>query len=169
MSTLTVAVDARDHATGPLTARFVLVEYGDFECPHCQTAYPVLRALRDEHAGALTLVYRHFPLTNVHPHAQRAAETAEWAAQHGRFWDMHDHLFEHRRLDDRGLLAAARALGLDDKALQHAWATHAMIAAVKAQFLGGIDSGVAATPKLFINGHRHDGKTTREELAPLLT
>lgn len=167
MSSLAIAVDARDHATGPITAPFVLLEYGDFECPHCQTAYPVLRALREERA--FTLVYRHFPLTNVHPHAQRAAETAEWAAQHGRFWDMHDHLFEHKRLDERGLLAAARELGLDAKALQHAWDTHAMIAAVKAQFLGGIESGVTATPKLFINGHRHDGRTTREALIPLLT
>src|SRR3954451_14771342 len=93
---LAVPVGEGDHATGPITAPLVLVEYGDFECPHCATAYPVIQQLRAAFGAELTFVYRNFPLTSLHPHAQRAAETAEWAGLAGRFWDMHDALFEHR-------------------------------------------------------------------------
>lgn len=169
MAELTIPVDDRDHATGPLTAGLVLVEYGDYECPHCRTAFPILQRLRAAFGDALTFVYRNFPLTSVHPHAQRAAETAEWAAEHGRFWDMHDYLYAHAdQLDDRGLRAAARALGLDPSSLAHAWSTYAMIPRVKQDFLGGLQSGVSGTPKLFLNGRRYDGPITDDALADAL-
>jgi protein-disulfide isomerase len=166
---LTVPVSERDHATGPVSAPLVLVEYGDYECPHCRDAYPVVKQLRDAFGDALTFVYRNFPLTSLHAHAQRAAETAEWAALSGKFWPMHDHLFEHaRRLDDKGLLAAAAALGLDPHGLQQAWDSHALIPQVKGDFLGGLKSGVTGTPKFFINGRRHDGLSTAEALREAL-
>jgi protein-disulfide isomerase len=155
---LTTPVSEADHASGPLSAPLVLVEYGDYDCSHCGTAYPVIKQLREALGDDLTFVYRNFPLTSIHAHAQRAAETAEWAARAGRFWDMHDYLYEHQdRLDDRGLLAAAMKLSLDPRDLQSAWDTYAMIPRVKADFLGGIQSGVSSTPKFFINGRRHDG------------
>jgi protein-disulfide isomerase len=166
---LTIPVSERDHATGPLTAPLVLVEYGDYECPYCGAAYPVMNQIRKAFGAELTAVFRNFPLTGAHEHAQRAAETAEWAGAAGRFWDMHDYLYEHqKRLDDRGLLAAAKALGLDPKDLQRAWDSHAMIPRVKEDFLGGIASGVTGTPKLFINGRRHDGPVGMAELTAAL-
>ena len=166
---LTIPVGERDHATGPVSAPLVLVEYGDYECPHCAAAYPVVKQLRAAFGADLTFVYRNFPLTSVHVHAQRAAETAEWAALAGRFWDMHDYLYEHaHRLDDRGLLAAATALGLDPRALQKAWDSHALIPRVKEDFLGGIQAGVTGTPRFFVNGRRHDGVPTAEALTAAL-
>jgi protein-disulfide isomerase len=167
---LTVPVSERDHAIGPVTAPLVLVEYGDYECSHCRDAFPVINQLRAAFGDPLTFVYRNFPLTSVHEHAQRAAETAEWAALAGKFWPMHDYLYEHpRQLDDKGLLAAAAALGLDPRGLQQAWDSHALIPHIKGDFLGGLKSGVTGTPKFFINGRRHDGPSTVAALTEALT
>jgi len=166
---LAIPVTERDHATGPLSAPLVLLEYGDYDCSHCGTAYPVIKQISAALGPDLTFVYRNFPLTNIHAHAQRAAETAEWAALTGRFWAMHDHLFEHQnRLDDRGLLAAAAALDLDPRDLKQAWDSHRLIPRVKEDFLGGIKSGVGGTPKFFINGRRYDGLATVDELRAAL-
>jgi protein-disulfide isomerase len=166
---LLIPVHDRDHATGALTAPLVLVEYGDYDCSHCGDAYPVIRQVRAAFGAALTFVYRNFPLTSIHAHAQRAAETAEWAALAGRFWDMHDHLYTHQdRLDDRGLAAAAVALALDPHELQQAWTRHAMIPRVKEDFLGGLKSGVSGTPKFFINGRRYDGLASVADLTAAL-
>lgn len=156
---LTLPAGARDHASGgggdaPLT----LVEYGDFECPQCAQAFGVIKELQAAFGARLRFVFRHFPLTNVHPHAQRAAETAEWAAASGKFWEMHDALFADRaHLADRDLLARARALGLDAADLERAWATHRYVPRVKEDFLSGLRSGAAGTPTFFINGARHEG------------
>jgi protein-disulfide isomerase len=163
---LTIPVSERDHASGPLSAALVLVEYGDYECSHCGDAYPVIKQIREAFGPALTFVYRNFPLTSVHKHAQRAAE---WAALAGKFWQMHDRLFEHQdRLDDKGLLASAVALGLEPRDLQRAWDSHALIPRVKEDFLGGLNSGVTGTPKFFINGRRHDGLASVAELTAAL-
>jgi len=168
-SQLSIPVHERDHATGALTAPLVLVEYGDYDCSHCGDAFPILRQLRATFGAELTFVYRNFPLTSIHVHAQRAAETAEWAALAGRFWEMHDYLYEHQdRLDDRGLQAAAGKLGLDPRELQTAWNSHALIPRVKEDFLGGLKSGVSGTPKFFINGRRHDGLASADELTAAL-
>lgn len=166
---LTIPVRERDHATGPISARLVLVEYGDYQCSHCGTAYPVLKKLREVFGEELTFVFRNFPLTSVHEHAQRAAEAAEWAGLAGRFWEMHDHLYEHQdRLDDGGLRSAAKTLALDPRELQEAWDSHALIPRVKEDFLGGIQSGVTGVPKLFINGTRYDGPVGVGELTAAL-
>jgi len=166
---LTIPVGERDHATGPISARLVLVEYGDYQCSYCGTAYPVLKELREAFGGELTFVFRNFPLTSVHERAQRAAETAEWAGLAGRFWQMHDYLYEHPdRLDDGGLRSAAATLALDPRELQKAWDSHALIPRVKEDFLGGIQSGVTGVPKLFINGARYDGPVGVAELTTAL-
>jgi protein-disulfide isomerase len=166
---LTIPVGERDHATGPISAPLVLVEYGDYQCSYCGTAYRVLKELREAFGATLVFAYRNFPLTGVHEHAQRAAETAEWAGLAGKFWEMHDHLYEHQdRLDDRGLRMAATALALDPRALQAAWDSYALIPRIKEDFLGGIQSGVTGAPRLFLNGARYDGTVGVAELTVAL-
>src|SRR6187397_85410 len=114
-STLTLPVGPRDHIDGPESAPVTLVEYGDFECPQCASAYPIVGRLRDTFGQQLRFVFRHFPLTNSHPHAQRAAEAAEWAASQGAgaFWPMYNALYSARAdLNDRKLVSIAAGLGL---------------------------------------------------------
>src|SRR3712207_2321511 len=96
MTQLSRSVGPDDHVSGPEDAPVTLVEYGDFECPHCGRAYPIIEQVRRQMGARLRFVYRHFPLTQAHPHAQHAAETAEVAGEHGQFWAMHDALFENQ-------------------------------------------------------------------------
>jgi protein-disulfide isomerase len=148
-------IGPRDHARGRIDAPVVLLEYGDFECPQCARAYPIVRAIERQFGDRLCFVFRSFPLTNVHVFAQRAAEAAEWAATHDAFWPMHDAIYaEQARLSVSHLLAVARRLGLDAAGLEAAWGTHAFVRRVKDVFLGGIESGVQGTPAFFVNGIR---------------
>src|SRR5436853_2466696 len=112
--TLTPPVGERDHVQGPANAPVTLVEYGDFECPHCGAAFPVVKGIQRSMGADLRFVYRHFPLTRMHEHAEHAAEMAEAAAQHGTFWPMHDLLLEHQEaLEDDDLVGYAEKLGID--------------------------------------------------------
>jgi protein-disulfide isomerase len=155
---LTLPVGARDHVQGPETAPLTLVEYGDFECPQCGAVYPIVKDIQRAFGARLRFVFRHFPLTNNHAHAQHAAEAAEWAASRGKFWEMHDALFTHQdALADRHILERATALDLPAHALETAWATHAHLGRVKEDFQSGLRSGVSGTPAFFVNGVRHDG------------
>src|SRR5262245_4165632 len=155
---LTLPVGARDHARGPDAAPLTLLEYGDFECPQCARAYPILGEVQRRFGERLRFVFRHFPITSSHPHAQHAAEAAEWAATHGAFWQMHDALYANpQALADRQLLERAAALGLPPGSLAQAWAAHLFIPRVKEDFKSGLDSGVTGTPAFFINGVRHQG------------
>jgi protein-disulfide isomerase len=157
-ATLTLPVGPRDHIDGRDTAPITLVEYGDFECPQCAAAYPIVERLRDTFGERLRFVFRHFPLTNSHPHAQRAAEAAEWAAAQGAFWPMYNALYAARAdFNERKIVGAAAALGLPAVELEKAWAAHTFIARVKEDFTSGIKSGVTGTPSFFINGTRHEG------------
>src|SRR5215212_10828425 len=109
---LTPPVSARDHSQGPADAPVTLVEYGDFECPHCGRAYPVIKEVQSALGDRLRFVFRNFPITNSHPHAQHSAEAAEAAGAQGKFWEMHDMLFEHQRgLDDHHLVEYAEQIG----------------------------------------------------------
>jgi protein-disulfide isomerase len=156
--TLTLPVGPRDHALGEESAPVTLLEYGDFECPQCGQAFPIVQQIRRAFGARLRYVFRHFPLTNAHPHAQHAAECAEWAAGQGAFWPMHDALYgDQAHLADPHLLGRARALGLDPAGLERAWAAHTFIPRIKEDFLSGIRSGVDGTPAFFINGARHEG------------
>jgi protein-disulfide isomerase len=135
-----------------------LVEYGDFECPHCGAAYPLVKEIERAMANVLLFGYRHFPLSKVHAHAEHAAEMAEAAAQHGKFWPMHDLLFENQdALDDDHLVAYADTLGIDPE-----WAMAALVEGrfqkrVREDFASGVRSGVNGTPTFFINGVRYEG------------
>jgi protein-disulfide isomerase len=161
---LTPAVSDEDHAAGPADAPVTLVEYGDYECPYCGMAYPIVKALQRELGPSLRFVFRNFPLAEVHPHARHAAQAAEAAAAQGKFWEMHDMLFEHQHaLEDTDLIEYARSLGLDaERVAQELEAgTHAK--RVRDDFRNGMRSGVNGTPTFFINGARYDGSWMHEQ------
>jgi Na+/H+ antiporter NhaA len=155
---LAVPVDPEDdHVRGPDDAPVTIVEYGDFECPYCGRAESVLRELLAEH-GEVRYVWRHLPLTDVHPHAQLAAEAAEAAADQGAFWEYHDLLFDHQdALTVKDLLAYARQLGLDADRLQESLRKHLGAAHVASDVDSADLSGVSGTPTFFVNGRRHQG------------
>lgn len=155
---LTVPINEHDHILGPLTAPVTMVEYGDYECPYCGQAHHVVKQLRQLMGTRMCFVFRHFPLTTVHPHAQLAAEAAEAAGGQGKFWEMHYVLFEHQyALEPDDLLQYAAALGLDVPRFSSDLATHIHAPRVREHFLSGVRSGVNGTPTFFINGLRHNG------------
>lgn len=165
MASLKVPVSPRDHSEGAADAPLTLVEYGDYECPYCAAAHPVVQAVRRHFGERLRFAYRHFPLTEIHPHAAMAAETAEFAGDHGRFWRMHDGLFANSRwLNVLTFIALANALGLSEAELRHALATGAHEDKIQSDFVGGVRSGVNGTPTFFINGERYDGPPEFNEL-----
>ena len=162
---LTLPVSNRDHIQGPPTARVTLVEYGDYQCPYCLQAYPIMLDIQEHLGERMRLVFRNFPITTAHPDAQQAAEAAEAAGAQGKFWPMHDYLFEHQsRLDDVALLSYAADLGLNLDRFARDLQTHAFADRVREDFLSGVRSGVNGTPTFFINGLRHDGAWDLETL-----
>jgi Na+/H+ antiporter NhaA len=155
---LNVDVDPqRDHVRGPLEAPVTVVEYGDFECPYCGQAEPVIRELLREF-GDVRYVWRHLPLNDVHPHTQLAAEAAEAAADQGAFWEMHDLLLDHQdALRANDLIGYAEQLGLDLERFTNALREHTGAARIADDVDSADFSGVSGTPTFFINGRRHHG------------
>jgi protein-disulfide isomerase len=157
MTKLRVAVSAEDHAQGPADAPVTLVEYGDYECPHCGHAYPIVKQLQKKFGAKLRFVFRNFPLRESHPHAEEAAETAEFAGAHGKFWEMHDLIYENQQaLSDRMFVELAHRLKVDVQALAKSLKSGEFADRVQGDFSGGVRSGVNGTPTFFINGERHD-------------
>jgi protein-disulfide isomerase len=155
---------AAEHVYGDPAAPVTVVEYGDFECPYCAAAAPVLRQLVDESGGRVRLIFRNFPLPDVHPHALTAALAAEAAGAQGAYWPMHHLLFgKQDRLDDRSLRAYAEHLGLDSSRVVGE-AAQEFGDKVEADFSAGLDEGVAGTPTLLVDGEPYGG---RIELAAL--
>jgi diadenylate cyclase len=158
-------VGTTDHARGPKDAPVMLVKYGDYECPYCGEAHPVLKELQERVGEQVRFIFRHFPLDTVHPRARRAAQAAEAAASQGRFWEMHDLLYE--RQDDLGeedLMRYAAELELDLRRFEedltnddHAWR-------IEEDRLGGDRAGVRGTPTLFVNGVRYSGRVDLDGL-----
>jgi protein-disulfide isomerase len=165
MSTLKAPVTPRDHIRGPANAPLTLVEYGDYECPYCGAAHPIVNLVQEHFGPRLRFVFRHFPLSQAHPNAESAAESAEFAGAHGRFWEMHDGLYENQdRLGLPLLFALAGTLGLSEVDLRAALVNGTYAGKVKSDFLGGVRSGVNGTPTFFINGVRHDGTFAFDDL-----
>ena len=157
MTQLKVPIGPDDHIQGDESAACTLVEYGDYECPHCGTAYPIVKRLQKHFGKRLRFVYRNFPLSQIHPHAESSAETAEFAGSKGKFWEMHDLLFENQEQLGSGLYAElCKTLGLAASELQEALATKKYQAHVRSDFTGGVRSGVNGTPTFFIDGERYD-------------
>lgn len=160
-SILAVPVAAHDHLQGNAHAVVTLVEYGDFQCPACGMAYPLVKQLQHRYAGNLRFVFRHFPLSQAHPYAQMAAELAEAAAVEGQFWAMHDWLYENQ--DDwaprggAGLEAGVRALDLDGQALAATLRSPDIDAHIRRDFMGGVRSGVNGTPSFYVDGYLYQG------------
>jgi protein-disulfide isomerase len=158
MPKLKTLVSAEDHVQGLEDAEVTLVEYGDYECPHCGLAFAIVKRIQKHFGKRLRFVFRNFPLTESHPNAEAAAESAEFAGSHGKFWEMHDLLFENQqRLSSKLLSELARKLQLSPEALTQALHEGTFEARIRADFSGGVRSGVNGTPTFFINGLRHDG------------
>jgi protein-disulfide isomerase len=168
-ATLAAPVGEDDHSQGPAGAPVTLVEYGDFECPHCGRAYPIVKAVQRRLGKRLRFVFRHFPLAEIHMHAQHAAEAAEAAGAQGRFWEMHDRLFERQfALEDEQLVEYALELGLDAPRVVRELEAHTYKPQVRDDFMSGVRSGVNGTPTFFINGVRYDDPWDEEPLAAAL-
>ena len=169
MSRLQPSVSDSDHRAGPDDAPVTLVEYGDYECPHCGRAHPIVRQVQRRMGNGLRLVFRNFPLAEIHPHAQRAAEAAEAAAGQGKFWEMHDMIFEHQaQLADTDLIRYAKSLGLDAGRVKDELAAGTHAGRVRTDFTSGVRSGVNGTPTFFINGTRYDGSWDLDTLLEVL-
>jgi Na+:H+ antiporter, NhaA family len=166
IATLSPPVDAaRDHLRGAAHAPVTLVEYGDFQCPYCGEAYPVVKQLLERFGDRLRFVFRHMPLADLHPRAPAAALAAEAAGAQGRFWEMHDRLFEHQlELGDDDLRGHAEAIDLDVERFQSDLADAALAARVEVDFQSGARSGVPSTPRFFVNGVIHLSSATEADL-----
>jgi len=164
--TLTPPVGKRDRIQGSSLAVVTLVEYGDYQCPFCGDTYPIIKKLQKHFGDQLRLVFRNFPLVKIHPFAQRAAEAAEAARAQGKFWEMHDYLFEHRQeaFDAESLVRATGVLGLDRVKFDRDVAERVYADRVQQDFQSGIDSGVGGSPTIFINGRRNDDNDDFETL-----
>src|SRR6202453_1430927 len=165
MTKLAVAVSAKDHRQGDKDEPCTLVEYGDYQCPSCRQAYPIVKRLQKHFGKRLSFVFRNFPLTQLHPYAESAAETAEFAGAGGKFWEMHDLLFENQdRLGGALFEELVEELKLPVTKWREALEKNDYLARVRADFAGGVRSGVNGTPTFFINGERHDGAWEYDDL-----
>ena len=142
-----------EHVRGNPNAGIVLVEYADFECPYCGMAYPYVKRIAERFHDVLAEIFRPFPLPEIHPHAMHAAQAAEAAALQGKFWEMHDLLFENqRRLDDAALLEYAAKAGLDTERFKHDFASAEVVDTIQSSLRRGYEEGVRGTPTFFLNG-----------------
>lgn len=162
---LTPPVSERDHAEGPANAPVTLVEYGDFECPHCGEGYRIVSRLQEHFGDRLRFVFRHFPLSDIHPFAEMAAEAAEAAGAQGKFWPMYRELFTHQRnLEAEDLAQYAGAIGLDTDRFESDIAQHVYAPRVQEDIASGEASGVQGTPTYFINGVLYQGWNGLDDL-----
>ena len=165
MAKLSIPISAEDHLKGDLDAEVNLVEYGDYQCPSCGEAYPIVKRLQKHYGKRLLFVFRNFPLSQMHPQAEAAAEAAEFASAHGKFWEMHDLLYENQqRLRDEDLRTYAERLELDVELFDKQMAEHAHAERIHEDFMSGVRSGVNGTPTFYINGVRHDDSYETEVL-----
>ena len=162
---LFLPVGARDHVRGPEDAPVTLLEYGDYQCPYSGMAHPIVKALLEATSSDLRFVFRNFPLSTIHPHAEGAAEAAEAAGAQGQFWEMHDWLFEHQdALEPNDLVEAATTLELDVNQFTADLLQRRFAPRVREDFMSGVQSGVNGTPTFFINGLRFDGEWDYDSL-----
>jgi protein-disulfide isomerase len=162
---LSTPVGPSDHVLGPAAAPITLVEYGDYECPYCGDAHSVVKSLVKAMAPNLRFIFRNMPLNETHPYAQFAAEAAEAAAAQGRFWEMHDAIYDHQSEFGSALVnKLAQLLKLDMPRFDADMQARLHRPKVKNDFMSGMLSGVAATPTFFINGKRYDGSVDERSL-----
>lgn len=169
MAALKVPVSFDDHIQGKQDAPLTLVEYGDYQCPHCAAAFVIVKELQNHFRNRLRFVFRNFPLTEIHDNAQIAAVAAEYAADHNRFWEMHDKIYEDQEnLSIQMLIDLATELGLTPKGLEKAIREGIYDAKIEKDFMGGVKSGVNGTPTFFINDQRYNGMPVLEDMTEAL-
>jgi protein-disulfide isomerase len=167
--TLTPPVSARDHIEGREDAPVILVEYADYQCPYCGAAHPVIKRLQKSLGKKLRFVFRNFPLTQSHPYALLAAQASEAAALQGKFWEMHDVIFENQeQLEPEALPAWARQIGLDVSQFVKAVGEGRLTKRIEEDYASGIASGVNGTPSFFINGIKYEGEDDFDSLRAVL-
>jgi protein-disulfide isomerase len=155
MPNLKTPVNENDHHTGNINAHVTLVEYGDYECPYCGRAHPLIKRLLKERGAFVHFVFRNFPLQEIHRLALPAALAAEAAGVQGKFWEMHDLIFDNQdNLSMQYILALVRHLKLDEREFQKSWQDTALLKHVEMDFESGVRSGVNGTPTFFVNGNR---------------
>lgn len=158
MNILKVPVTSDDHIQGKMDAPITLVEYGDFQCPYCGAAYPIIKEVQNNFGDQLRFVFRHFPLAEVHEFAKDAACTSEFAGAYNKFWEMHDEIYENQdMLSDEMLVQLTNSMGLNSKELLKAIESKRFDSKIQKNFMGGVRSGVNGTPSFFINDHRYNG------------
>jgi protein-disulfide isomerase len=166
---LVIPVGKDDHVQGPEDAPVTLVEYGDYQCPGCGAAYPMVKAIQKHLGEKLRFVFRNMPLNEIHPNAEMAAEAAEAAGAQGKFWEMHDALYEHQdQLGPDLASALAKRLHLDVTRFEQDLVSRRFRDHVKRDFTGGVRSGVNGTPTFFIDGTRYDGMLEEQSLGGAL-
>jgi len=162
---LILPVTERDHVWGPTTAPVTLVEYGGYSCVYCAQAYLIIQKIKRWLGDELRFVFRNFPMSRTNPNAQYVAEAAEAAGAQGRFWEMHNFLFENHKAFDNGNLArCAKALGLDTGRFDREIVDNLYQIRVREDFMSGVRSGVYTTPRFFINDMRHDDSSDFDTL-----
>ncbi len=155
---MTLPDPERDHISGSADGLIRVLEYGDYECPFCAEVQPIVKEIQRRLGDDLLFGFRNFPLTNIHPHSEHAAEAAEAAGTQGNFWAMHDLLFENQAaLEDADLAAYAAELGLDQTRLIREVIWKIYTQRIREDFKSGVRGGVNGTPTFFINGERYDG------------
>jgi protein-disulfide isomerase len=170
MTALTLPDPKRDHISGSANGSIKLLEYGDYECPFCGDAQPIIKEIQRRLGDDLLFAFRHFPLSNIHPHAEHAAESAEGSGAQGNFWGMHDLLYENQgALEDENLVEYAAELGLDDTRLIREVTSEVYARRIREDFKNGVRGGVNGTPTFFINGERYDGEFSLKHLLNALT
>lgn len=166
---LTPPINEDDHVRGARNASVSLVEYGDYECPSCGRACPIVDEVLELMRGRVQFAFRHFPLVTMHPHALHAAEAAESAADEGKFWRLHSVLFENQDdLADESIAGYAEEIGLHPEQLFENIANQTRIDKIRSHIESGIESGVRGTPTFFINGHRYQGSWSLRDLLAAL-
>jgi protein-disulfide isomerase len=167
---LTLPVNgSRDHVLGPQKAPITLLEYGDYECPYCRQANLIVGNVVQQLGDKMRFAFRNFPLTQIHPHAQHAAEAAECAGAQNKFWEMHDILYENQQaLEDENLLKYAEILELNMSRFQNDFYNHTFAGLIREDFLSGVRSGVNGTPTFYINRMRYNDSWDQETLTRTL-
>ena len=165
MIDLIPAVNSNDHIYGNLHAPLELVEYGDYECPFCGQAYPIVKNIQEKLGWDLKFIFRNFPLRKIHPHAYPAAVATEAAALQGKFWEMHDIIFENQKtLEPENILSFANNIGLDVNRFEKDIANEDLYLKAKRDFESGMKSGVNRTPTFFVNGRKFNGDWSKGQL-----
>lgn len=155
MSKLRIPITKEDHSLGSPKSIITLVEYGDYQCPSCGKAYPLIKRLMKQFYGEIHFVFRNFPLQEAHPYAMMAALATEAAGLQNKFWEMHDIIYENQQdIDGNSLLHYAEVIGLNLQQFSTDWHKDSLLLRVEKDFEGGVRSGVNSTPTFFINGER---------------